>query len=273
MKLQYLLLLMFMVSALSCQFAQRGDDSFLLGTWRLQSVKKSSVQKAGSDQLLQEANENSLAQEGMALSLFADHQFTLIEGDGGYYFGKWSLGENNQQFLLQTGTKRIHANVEGTGKDRQLLLHDFPIAGEMRLVLFAGPLAKQSEDQFYPPNNTWRIKPSAPEDTVAIKKRLGNYIQHMAYLLKSANLRNQSVVSFEFSMGPIRIYNGGLGVISLNKVPDSWKHAFYDNQQAAIAHELYADAIQQTHYKGASTGKWVEDDYHLLLALYKQLLQ
>lgn len=273
MKFQYLLLFMIMGSILSCQFAQKVDESSILGTWRLQSVKKSSVQKAGSDQLMQEANDNSVAQEGMALSLFADHQFTLIKGDGGYYFGKWSFAEDNHQLLLQTGTKRTLVNTEGSGKDRQILLRDFPVAGELRFVLFAGPLAKQSEDLFYPVNNTWRIKPTAPEDTAAIKKRLGNYIQHMAYLLKSANLRNQSVVSFEFSMGPIRIYNGGLGVIPFNKVSDSWKHAFYNSQQAALAHDLYETAIQQTHYKGASTGKWVEDDYHLMLALYKQLMQ
>lgn len=268
---QYLMVLLAVV--LNSCVQQAPTELSFYGTWRLQSVKKLTAQPATTDQLLQEANENSLAQEGMALSVFADHRFTLIKGNGDYFLGKWTVKKENQQLLLQSKARAFIANIEGSGKDRRLLVRDLPTTGEFKFVFYAEPLANQAEDQFSPENNTWRIKPSAPEDTAAIKKRLANYVQHLAYLLKSATQRNQTVVSFEFSLGPVRIYSGGLGVIPFSKVPDSWKQVFYTYQQAALAHQLYTVAIQQTHYNGASTGKWVEDDYHLLLALYKQLVQ
>lgn len=60
--------------------------------------------------------------------------------------------------------------------------------------------------------------------------RLTNNIKHVALILKTAKEDKLPVASFQFSQGPVKIYNGGIGIHPLAFVPQSWKAVFATKQ-------------------------------------------
>lgn len=114
-------------------------------------------------------------------------------------------------------------------------------------------------------------KPKAAEDSTQQLNRLTNYIKHVALVLKSAKEDKQPVVSFQFSQGPVKIYNGGIGIHPFALVAESWKAGFYNGTEARSAYDIYRNYLQKSSYNGAGTGDWVEDDYTILLSMYADL--
>ncbi len=78
-------------------------------------------------------------------------------------------------------------------------------------------------------------------------------------------------MSFEYSQGPIKIYNGGIGIHPYDIVPQSWKDSFYNEEEAITTYRLYESYLRKNDYRGGGTGNWVEDDYNILLSIYAGL--
>ena len=130
------------------------------------------------------------------------------------------------------------------------------------------PLKLYRDDPFYKANNQWRAKPSMPESTQELTRRMAGYFKHLALVLKAAKDRKQDIVSFAFSKGPVKIYNGGIGLYPYELVPEEWKNSFYNDSSARAAYSLYENYLRTTSYKGAGIGDWVEDDYNILISIY-----
>jgi hypothetical protein len=206
--------------------------------------------------------------------LFSDGSFTRLKGVSEYINGKWNFINNKKAIVCSTAllkdTFLLNTDAEQNNELIQVLLGD----NETKLFYtqYAEELNDFKEDPFYAANNTWRIKPTLPEATAQIQDRLGNYFKHLAYLLKSASERKQTSISFEFSQGIVKIYDGGIGINPINIVPDSWAKTFYKNEDAFAAYKMFEKYLMTSSgYKGASTGNWYKDDYNILTSIYGDL--
>jgi hypothetical protein len=129
-------------------------------------------------------------------------------------------------------------------------------------------LKNQLEDPFHPANNSWRFAASQKEGQDAIKEKLAGYFKHLALLLKAAQERKQNVVTFQYSKGPVKIYNGGIGINSYELVPAEWKKTFFDESTALKAYQAFEIYLKTSSYHGAGTGDWIVDDYNILSSIY-----
>jgi hypothetical protein len=265
----FLIALLF--AATGCSNSHPSD---LQGTWRLQDVSKLNPGESTSFEALAAIKQQSA--DGLVTSYFADGSFTELSGNGRYDKGRWTWQGQQlvRHFELDKHTDTAVVSIATEGDQRPSLKME-PDGRNMQLVFLkdAHPLKDWQNDQFYWANNTWRIKPAHREDTAQLRERLLNYIRHVCQILQCADEREQRNVSFEFSLGPIKIYNGGIGIHNYSIVPDTWKHCFYDDADAQGAYGIFSNGLRQSRYHGANTGKWVKDDYNILLAVYNTIRQ
>lgn len=240
----------------------------LAGSWKL-SKKSSNNQVSTGDKLLDEAMNNSAAQSGRMLSFFEDGSFTQVELGQPYIYGQWEQAPNN--LTLNYNNKKYKVPYKLTTykslPDLTLTAKD----GKYLYTKYAVPMAAEDEDPYHPANNQWRNKALKSESEAAIKSRLENYLQHIAYILRAAKEREFTVVSFEQSMGPVQIYNGGIGAIPFDDIAEEWKNIFYNEEEARRASKMFETVLLSTRYRGGNTGNWVENDYNLLIAIYSNL--
>ena len=260
----------------ACQLSSstKTDDQ-LPGTWRLSDVTSLGLASNHGQSFEEEAQTKQLVKEGMALCLFEDQSFTEIDNRGQLITGQWEYRKDNST-LVMTGsgsTKTILPVKLEKNQFKRQVMHmtraDQNI--ELQFVKSEAPVKDFKSDPFYPTNNTWRIKPGHQETEAELVNRFAGYLKHVALILKSAKERSQDVVSFEFSKGPIKIYNGGIGIYDYTIVPDSWKGCFYNDHDAHQAYALYENYLRTSSFQGAGTGNWVDDDYSILLSIYSGL--
>lgn len=244
----------------------------LLGSWRLFNLENIDADKADQDteKLLTEADDNEIVKQGMVLSFFKDDTYTEVQGSGHYRSGTWQYSSKEKMlYLTDSGaTRSIPVSTENVNKKQTIIFKSTLLHKNFKFVKEAEPLKVFNEDPFYFKNNTWRIKPKLAETHDEIVKRLGNYFKHLLYILKSSKERKSHVVSFEFSMGPVRIYNGGIGIIPYHAVNKNWINTYYNEDNAEEAHTAFQRYLATGSYRGASVGNWIEDDYKILLSIY-----
>lgn len=246
----------------------------LEGTWRLSDVSSMNISSTNNKSFEEQAQEKQLVKEGMMFSFFEDKTFTEIRKEGRFITGRWEYDNSDNKLLIYSGNSKT-SNTIKTGRNQfgreEMKLDNKDQNTELQFIKEAKPMKDFKSDPFYPDNNQWRIKPSRKESDTELTNRFSAYLKHIALILKAAKERNQEVVYFEFSMGPIKIYNGGIGIHPYSIVPDSWKACFYDDSDASRAYNIYEESISTHSYHGASTGSWVEDDYNILLSIYGDL--
>jgi hypothetical protein len=250
-------------------------DNQLQGTWRLSDVSSLNAIANNNKSFEQQAQEKQLVKEGMMFSFFEDKTFTEVRKEGQFIAGHWEFDNSGNRLLISYSDKARTSNTVKIGRNEfgreEMKLDDKDQNTELKFIKEAKGLNDFKSDPFYPENNQWRIKPSRKETESELTNRFAAYLKHIALILKAAKDRNQEVVYFEFSMGPIKIYNGGIGIHPYSIVPDSWKACFYDDSDSFRAYNIYEESISTHSYHGASTGNWVEDDYNILLSIYGDL--
>lgn len=242
--------------------------------WHLTSREGVSNKSEIRDPLREEAANHEVGQEGMLLSIFPDHRYTLLNEAGYYEDGDWKWIVEGERIFLSSGNKRIEYGVTLTAqKDNrvELVLTDKKVNHVWQRR--AKMLKTYKEDEFHPDNNTWRIKPKKPESTDQLIQRLGNYFKHTTYLLKGADQRDVDVVSFSYADGVVKIYNSGIGVKEWEYISAEWKNSFYSEAQAKEACELFRNYLNNYPYNGTGSGDWVKDDYFLMLHIYNDLME
>ncbi|HEY0732177.1 MAG TPA: hypothetical protein VGD33_07155 [Chitinophagaceae bacterium] len=242
------------------------------GTWRLADIEVLNVKGQDEDAYAKEAFYREIVSTGVLTSFFEDGSFSEVTGKGAYKTGSWQfLKEEGALIITDSGRKSdpifIKPEVNPNGQEF-MILPMITNGVTLRLVKESQPMKDFLDDPYHFTNNTWRVKPKQAETTVQLNKRLANYIKHLALILKAVKDRKQDVVSFEFSLGPVRIYNAAIGIHPFEQVPGYWKNCFYDDTDAAKAYYLYEQYLEVDSYKGGSTGDWIQDDYNILLSIH-----
>lgn len=243
------------------------------GSWRLSSVEiKRITLNIVPDSLSQEALKIE-KDEDFLLSFFPDSSFTEIKVNGEYITGKWSYKEADQSVSLisKNKTENFKAFLKRGTNGLRLMKLKSASGDSLSLAGFGKSMENYQDDPFYAANNTWREKPLKPESDKQILDRLTKYIAHNAYMLKAADTRRQQFISWEFSKGIIKIYNGGIGLVAQDKIPEIWINSFYSHDDALKAYNIFDHYLRTTSYKGTAKGNWVKDDYDILISIYNGL--
>lgn len=270
------LCILFLVFCDSCKFRTRINTADSLpGTWRLSDVSTINSVSRSSVSFEEEARRKEMVKEGLLIALFEDGTYSEFRGTDSLKTGKWEYRKDEDALYFMNADRKtdpfpIHIEKNNYGKEIMTLDLNFQRL-ELRLAKESVALKDFTDDPFYATNNQWRIKPSKPESPEELTSRFAAYLKHIALILKAAKERGQDIVSFEFSKGPIQIYNGGIGVYPYEIVPESWKACFYNEEDALKAYRLYEHYLRTTSYRGGGTGNWVEDDYNILLTIYTGL--
>lgn len=245
----------------------------LNGSWRLDNVGISQIKVNRLPDSLSNEMLKIEKEEDLLLSFFPDSTFTEVKNDGQYATGKWKYAVADSSLSMIYADRKEKYKVSfNRGKNglREVALGSF--SGKNLLMAgFGRSMEKFQDDPFYPSNNTWRKKPLQPENDQQIRERLNRYVAHNAYLLNAAYLRRQQIISWEFSKGIIKIYNGGIGLVSKDQIPQIWIDSFYSIEDALKAYEIFDNYLRTTSYKGKATGDWVKDDYLILLSIHEGL--
>ncbi|MCP9751268.1 hypothetical protein [Ferruginibacter sp. HRS2-29] len=250
-------------------------ETSLLGTWRLYGIEGSDSRNKNGDSFEKEAALNKIVKDGAIISFFEDNSYTDLRGEKIYKGGKYKFSKSDNTIaFIDSGetTEPVDITLDKNAEGKlQLIIAVKSQQLNLKFLKEAKPMEDFKSDPFYPANNTWRIKPAKAETKQAITSRMKNYIKHMALIMKAAKERKVDVVMFGFSMGPVKIYDGGIGIHPYAIVPDRWKRAFYDDVDAYTAYLLFENYLTKSRYRGASTGWWIEDDYNILLSIYEGL--
>lgn len=261
--------LLFYSFLLSC--TSPSGKASLLGSWRLQDI----IAEGAEDDFEKSAQLKNRVKEGLLVSFFDDGTYTQVKGNGEYITGKWTEEEDGAIRLKSANGKitDFTISIQELPKGRQQLTLGQPgNATTLQLLQEAKPLANATQDPFHPVNNQWRIKAQHQETDQEISKRMANYIKHFATILKAATTRKQEVVYFDFSLGPVKVYNSGIGIHSYSLMPASWKAPFYNEADALTAYQVYSKILSASSYRGANSGNWMEDDYNILQSLYMDMI-
>ncbi|GAB2807580.1 hypothetical protein [Ferruginibacter profundus] len=259
-----------------CSF-NKTNKTALTGTWRLYDVAATTAQSKEEDTFDKDARLKQTVKEGHVLCFFENGTYTEIKGKEDFRSGSWDFSGENKSIAFKDSAhpvRSVKINIETNvnGKE-QLAVTDLQQKLTLKFIKESEPMKDLASDPFYPANNQWRIKAKQPEDSAQLTIRLANYLKHIALILKAAQERKQDIVSFEFSLGPIKIYNGGIGAHPYTIVPETWKNCFYNDSDALTAYSMYEDYLKNGRYKGAGVGNWIEDDYNILLSIYADIAQ
>jgi hypothetical protein len=246
----------------------------IFASWQLFDVSNINTKaKNTDDELLKTAENKRRASEGIILSLFKDGSFTRLKGPAQYKTGSF-IHVGDKLILKEMNsavTDTFYATLLTVNNNAALNLITQNKDTTLQFINYAVALENYKEDPFYPANNLWRIHATKSETTQQIQDRLANYFKHLIYILKSSIERKQAVVSFEYSQGIVKIYNGGIGILDPNLVPKTWVDGYYNNKEAASAFKMFYNYLKTSHYKAAGIGDWMQDDYNILLSIYADI--
>lgn len=240
--------------------------------WKLADIDLTTGAQDDTDALLNDAIDNVFLEKGFLLSFFPNGEVTELLG---YKFsqGRWRIILDKKAIEInKNGIKDTLQLLDLSNRNgRPYLAVNYEGIGMMEFQAIQTMLEDYKDDPFYPDNNRWRIKPTVEETDLELKNRLKNYVQHVTLILKAATEREAGIISFGHSQGIIKIYNGGIGIVKQQRVPDEWIASFFNREQAMLARKFYRQYLLAGTYKGASSGSWVKDDYKILAGLYKRI--
>lgn len=242
----------------------------LYGSWQLSKINDLNENKnEHEDLLMNDVVQQLLVKTGLMYSFFPDSNFSLVDGSGLYVIDHWKFINKGKNIFLFNKKDTLSVDIKEENKKSVLQLHDEKKGITMVFIKIADMLKNYREDPFYPENNFWRIKPESNENDEQIKSRLANYIKHTAFLLKAASERKDNQISFVYSKGPIKIYDGAIGIHGY--MHEMWSSGYYNTDDATKAYNIFGQLLNTNQYHGANTGDWFVDDYNILLSIYGDL--
>lgn len=215
------------------------------------------------------AEESGKIKNRWLISFFKDKTFTLFSEQGVMKSGKWYFNEENGSGgFSATDLKDIFIVHTDTASDEKMItLVNSKALTKKVFSKFGEPTKDSRKEPYSISNNEWRIKPAYKENDEQLKNRLAGYFQHVIYVLEASEESGLNVVSLEFSMGIIKIYNSAIGIISYNKVPEYWISSFYDETDARKAYDMYEKYLQNYSYRGSRSSNWVDNDIRILKSI------
>lgn len=240
------------------------------GTWRCDIPVMHKMNAASTGKFVKASSKDSVS---IILSLFPDSTFTEIKTTGEYVAGQWKYAKSDSAIILDRHgvSTRLYTSFGHDSTGLRLMNCRIEQSDSVSFAGFGKSMESFKLDPYYSVNNQWRERPAKAETKQEVLARLRNYLLHTACLLNAADVRNQQFISWEFSKGIIKIYRGGIGMISRDEIPERWISHFHSKEDAILAHAILDDFLKTTTYKGQSTGNWVKDDYKILITIYERL--
>jgi hypothetical protein len=237
----------------------------LMGSWLI----KSATIPNNSNPLLAEVKEKKNIQVGQLLSFYPDGSFTRIDTNTNYKYGKWKFVNSKKSIVLENNSLFDTLNLKSRIMNNQMMIQLTDINKKIKYecTRFIEITSDFKLDPFYNSNNVWRIKATISENENQLSNRLTNYIKHLACILKTATENNQKIVSFEFSQGIVKIYNGGIGINPISLISKNWLNTYFNEKDATTAHNMFKQYLRSNKYKGSGTGNWYVDDYNILIGI------
>lgn len=118
-------------------------------------------------------------------------------------------------------------------------------------------------DPFYPPNMQWRVRPGAPEDDAALRKRIKDCLHFYYLYYTDNNKRNSAAISFVGLPACFRWYAGGIHLKKEEKLDKPWKDIFYNAADASKAY-IVLDKMISKKYVWDTTGSWTQQNAGVL---------
>jgi hypothetical protein len=258
----------------SCGRNKDENSSKIFGIWTLSESESLVNKKSNSnDELLEEAKKIEEAKKHITLSIFPDKTYTKLCCDGDQYeYGTWDWVKKGERICFSHDKRKEVFDLNIEMLDDSLFQVEYKNqAKKQKFKLQENLFENYKEEPFYVSNNSWRIKALKQENRQEILNRLGNYFKHMTYLLKAADKRDLQVISFEYSLGIVKIYNSGIGIEEDTYIPDNWKNIFYNRIQYEEARNIYKTYLGKDDTSFPASGDWVKDDYTLMLSIYNDL--
>jgi hypothetical protein len=246
----------------------------ICGIWTLTESEHLNERKSISDDALLEDSKKILeAKQKITLSIFPDNTYTKLCCKGDIYeYGTWKWIKEGERvcFSHQGKNEMYKLKIEVIDDS----VYQIELKNRNEIIRFKSQeklFVNYKEEPFYQANNEWRLKASRKENKQEIINRLGNYFKHITYLLKAADKRDLQIISFEYSMGIIKIYSSGIGIEEDEYTPENWKNIFYDTSQYDEARSIYNNYLKNNNISFPSSSDWVKDDYTIMLSIYNDL--
>ena len=249
-----------------CTFTNASADYGKEGSWQLHDIVPEDEKRSGFSESAPLKKE---LKKGGMIHIFEGGIFSQINGDGQFDSGRWE-GKTDEVLLLHAGNMPTEVSVtQLLYRNRHIPVLNVRRDGKVyKFLKIYSALQNQEEDPFHPVNNAWRFKGTQKEDAEQINEKLAGYFRHLALLLKAAGERKQNVVTFQYSKGPVKIYDGGIGIYPYPMVPDEWKNTFAEERSALQAYRAFEEYLKTSSYHGVGTGDWIVDDYNILSSIY-----
>jgi len=121
------------------------------------------------------------------------------------------------------------------------------------------------EDPYHPDNNLWRIRAYKEITTEQIESKVNNYLLHYKYLFKVAlDEEGKRRFTNKNSKGIIRIYDGGIGVVSPQKISEDWYSYYYTKEEALASLDILKKKIKDRNIAKKRSDDWVLAGYKVL---------
>ena len=154
----------------------------------------------------------------------------------GFDYGTWKKDEKGIQLVNHKADKKFLKII--FFKEGELVLDLSEILNNKSHHVFTGipnNKIKEANNPFSKQNNQWRIRPSVPENSEQINKRLVNHFRYWEKYFQWAVDNNLNTVGVGSVNSPIKIYGNGFALIPYNELPEAWKNNFFDEGDCITA--------------------------------------
>ncbi len=242
------------------------------GSWLLFDIAPDGIKTRLNDSMIVDASLRRIPDEEM-ISFYPDGMLTDAVASGNFDTGRWQYNADKTEIMvfLRNKQNKVRFSQEVVKGKQVLNFVDAKTHMRARFMRYGESLADFKSDPFYRDNNLWRMRPSRSETDKELQQRLGNYFKHILAIFKAAQLRKQDLVTFEFSGGILKIYNGGIGINKPDNIPVKWSLGFFNEKDEDRLYTIFHDYLFRSSYRGKGTGNWIIDDHAILLNMYTDL--
>jgi hypothetical protein len=202
---------------------------------------------------------------------FFDDGTMLQNPHGEVYTGKWQYDDAAKTITIRQnkgGMEQYKINKVAVDELVLTKMGD-NTAKSQKYIGQAMRHIQNTTDPFYPPNNSWRFKPSKPETDAEIKQRAKDCLKFYLLYYNDNKVRDSSVISFAGFPTCFIWYGGGISIFTAAKLPSTWVNCFYNRQQALKAHAMMEELVTKK-YHWSKGQNWVIMNAKVLKQMYER---
>ncbi|MBC8109787.1 MAG: hypothetical protein H7Y04_01865 [Verrucomicrobia bacterium] len=215
------------------------------------------VSKVSIEDLPDNASGAMVAKVQTLQQLFGDAYLKLypngdcvIVHDQNYQLGSWNYdykkrllsfrGKNREEEFSMT----LHEKEDGYVKFKAFTVENKDSVNYISMLWMPEQKYEyENQDMLAKERNMWRIKPSQKQSKAQITQKLVAHLTFMIDYFQFLDNKKQGYFEPKFLQSPFQFYSHGLGVANKYNLPDFWKETYYDQENAEMALDLFAEAL------------------------------